>query len=341
MRMRKQRMMGITALLLLLTTLFVITPVVVQSATEKSAGGTFTLNATPTVSGVDFQTDAYVTDEALDPATVWQRLNFTVATSGTMTDLLNVTIWIYDDSTHGSDYNDTSVDGIFLVEFLWVEATDTWTVSDQGSMTEWDVDTGNSDDPGSASGDTSSEFSMRFNMSQVCPAGAGDLNATVHAYDDDAGTPEIGYASESTLVTVNDYFGMTISTNSFTWGAAVEPSSTNNTHGSISVTVFANSQWELKMGALDFNATAESDVDIEVLDIIVWDSDGTPGDAGGTSEWVRNTVTVMTGTWDNQARMSDESGLLRNIYIFLNPGVLFVVGKEWTTTITVTIQADT
>jgi len=58
MRMKnQQKIIGILAFMLVLTTVFAIIPVV-QAATEKEAGGTFTLNAQPTVTGVDYQTDA-------------------------------------------------------------------------------------------------------------------------------------------------------------------------------------------------------------------------------------------------------------------------------------------
>ena len=336
--MKNQKIMGLLAFLLVLATLLVITPVVVQAATERSSTGSFTLNATPSVSGVDFQDDSYVTDTALDPATVWQRLNFTVSSSAGMSDIKNVTIWIFDDSTHGADYNTTAVDGIFIAEFLWVEATDTWSVSDQGSMTEWAVDNANSDDPGSASSDTSFEFSMRFNISQVARADTTDWNATVHVYDDDT-TPEVGYASETGLVTMNNYFGITISAATFSWGSAVQPNSINSTHGTLSITVYANAQWELRISASNFTASAETDITPETNDIIIWDEDGS---AGGTSQWVRNTTaTLPTGsTWDNQAAMSDENGLNRNVYILLNPGSLFTVGKQWSVIITIYVQAN-
>lgn len=312
----------------------------VIGATDIASVGSFTINAAPSVSGVDFQTDAYVTDSALDPVTVYQRLNFTVSTSAGITDILNCTIWIFDDSTHGSDYNTTTVDGIFITEFLWLEASDTWSVSDQGTMSEWSVDDTNSDDPGTGSSSTSYEFSMRFNISQVARADTSDWNATVHVYDDD-GTPEVGYGVESGLVTMNNYFSVVYSTSTFSWGTDIEPSSINNSISTgMTVTFYANAQWEARISASNFTASAETDVTPESNDIIVWDQDGA---GGGISQWVRNTTaTLPTGsTWDNQGAMSDENGLSRNYYVLLNPGTLFVVGKSWSTIITVYIQSNT
>lgn len=340
MRMKTKKIMGLTALMLLATLLLVITPQIVQvvAPTEDTAQGSFTLNATPSVSGVDFQDDSYVTDSALDPVTVWQRLNFTVSSSAGMTDILNCTIWIFDDSTHGANYNETAEDGIFLVQFLWIEATDTWTVNDQGSMSEWAVDNSNSDDPGSASSETSFDFSMRFNISQVARAEASDWNASVHVYDDDAGGAEWDYSSETALVTMNNYFSVDYSASTFDWGT-LQPNTVNDTHPSLTVTVYANAQWELQINATDFNATDESDVDIEAQNILCWDADGSEG---GSSFWIRNTIATATDSWDNQGPMSDESGLSRDCFYFLSTGTYFDagVGKTWSTWVTVWVQAN-
>lgn len=336
--MKNQKINGLTGILLFLSLLLIALPLSLALApTDDYATGSFTLNAQPSVASVDFQTDAYVTDEALDPVTVYQRLNFTVTHSGTFDDILNCTIWIFDDSTHGSDYNTTAEDGIFLVQFLWVEATDTWSVSDQGSMSEWDVDSATSDDPGTASSETTFEFSMRFNISQVARAEAGDWNATIHVYDDDGGGAEWGAASEGTLVTMNNYFSVLYSTRTFTWGSDIQPNSDNNTHGALTMTAYANAAWEMRINATDFNTSGESDVDIEANDILTWDQDGSNG---GNSSFIRNTIATLIGTWDEEAAMSDENGLNRNVYYFLSPGAFFIVGKEWNTTVTIWIQAD-
>lgn len=332
----KKHTFGVMAVILLL----LAGPVAIEvmSATFDTSVGTWAMNATPTVSGVDFQTDAYSSDEALDPdASTYQRLNFTVGSAAGISDVLNITIWIYDASTHSANYNTTAEDGIFLTQFLWVEATDTWTVNDQGSMSNWAVDSSNSDDPGSSSSETSSEFSMRFQISQVARADT-DWNATVHVYDDDSPTPEIAYAGESTLVTMNNYFNLSFSTSTFTWGTDIQPSSTNNTHDALTLTVLANAQWEIKMSSSNATAAAQTDVTPESNDFLIWDDND--GVSGGISQVVRNTTAVLLGTWDNQAAMNDESGLARNVYIFLNPGALFVVGVTWSVTITCTVQAN-
>jgi len=217
------------------------------------------------------------------------------------------------------------------------EATDLWSVSDQGSFTGWTVDTSGSDDPGSAAGDTSYEFSMRYLASNAARADS-DWNVTVHVYDDDA-TPEVDYGAETVLVTMNQFFSVSFSTGTFSWGTDVQPNSINNTHGALIISVIANSAWELRISALDFTASAESDVDVEANNIICWDQDGSND---GISQWIRNTVaTLPTGsTWDAQSAMSTEATIDRSVYIFLSPASLFVVGKSWSVIVTVAIQAD-
>ncbi len=309
----------------------------VTGATDDTAAGSVTLNAVPSVSGVDFQTDAYVSDEALDPVTVWQRLNFTVSTSAGISDILNVTIWIFDDSLHGGDYNSSgTVDGVNNTQFKWNESDDQWTVSDQGTMSQWSVDNTNSNDPGAASSATTYEFSMRFNISMVARAQTTDWNASVHVYDDDV-TPEADYSSESTLVTMNDYYAIEYDSATFSWGT-VQPSTTNNTiSGGLLITVYANNQWEIRINSTDFNKTGESDVDIEANDITIWEDDGAAG--GQDNAWIRNTIQTLTDSWDNQAPMNDESGYSRNFYFWFNPGALFVPG-EWNCYVRVFVQAN-
>jgi len=316
----------------------VTVPVLAQSPSAIS-DGSFTLNSAPDVADVDFQTDAYVTDEALDPdAVTYQRLNFTLTSSAGLDDILNATIYIFEDSTHGATYNTSAPDGLLLVEYMWTEATNTFTVVDQGALSEWSIDSATSDKPADTSLVTTYEFSMRFQISRAARAATTDWNASVHVYDDD-GSPEMDIDSEPTLVTMNSYFELEFSSSTFTWGSDVQPSSVNNSiTAGVTITVYANAQWEITLSATDFNATAESDVDIEANDIVSWDHDGS---AGGDSLWIRNTPATMVDTWDNQAPMSTESGFNRDFYVYLSPGVFFVVGKEWQFAVTATCQADT
>ena len=344
--MQQQQKLGIAFLLVLFgllcsnaiaTSLFYGEVVVVFTgfgATEDEATGSFQLNAAPSLSGVDYQTDGYSPTGTLTPdASTYFRLNFTISHSATMADLDNVTIWMFDDSIYGATYNTSAANGFNLTEFTWIQSTSTYSVSDQGALTGWTVDNDTSDHP--ATTDTSFTFSMRFRLSKACRY-CTDFNASVHVYDDDE---EADYASESGLVTVNQNFEITYSASTFSWGSAVLENSNNNTHGALTLTVLSNDQWQISINATDFNATGESDVDIEAQNILAWDEDGSNGD---TSQWIRNTQAACLGSWDNQISMThNETGFQRNCYFFLSPGTYFAYGKQWNTTVTVYAEANT
>lgn len=311
----------------------------VDGASSDSSQGSFQINAGPgDVTGVDFQTDVYVTDDALDPdASTYQRLNFTASMPSGFIDVDNITIWIFDDSTHATTYNSSAPDGLLLVEFTWINSTDVWSVADQGSCTEWTVDTSGSDDPGTGSSDTTFELSMRFRIGRAARADTTDWNASIHVFDGD--TPaEVGLGSETTLVTMNENFDTSLSISTFTWGTTVQPSSDNNTHQAMTLTIYANTQWEITLSASNFTASAQSDVDPEVNNILLWDQDGS---GGGTSKLIRNTTAPMLGTWDDQGAMSDDSGMGRDCHFWLNPLTVFAAGVTWYVTVTATTQSNT
>lgn len=308
----------------------------VEAADSDSAEGWFILDSTPAVSNVDYVNDTYDTVSAIDPGTAsWWRLNFTIQHDATIADILNCTIYIYDDSVYGATYNTSSPDGLQLVVFKWNESNDAWTVDDQGSFTEWTVDSGNSDDPGAASGSSQYTFSMRFRASRAARYDT-DWNATVHCYDDD---DDWHYDSESALITMNQYFELSFSTATFTWGSDVQQNSVNDTHGALSITCYANDDWELRINATDFNDSVATWVDIEAQNIVVLDEDGTF--SGSDNQWIRNTIATVTfATWDGQSAMSDESGFNRNVYIGLNTGTYFQFGEVHASDFTIWIQAD-
>lgn len=332
--MKKLYTMKKMFLLLMIMFSAVLTGTVALAATEDSSTGSFTIDTIPTVSGVDFQDDSYTPISALTPdASTYHRVNFTIASSSGISDILNATIYIFDDSTHSANYDSAAEDGLLLTSFMWTESSDVWSVVDQGSMTGWDVDTSNSDDPGAAAADTSYEFSMRFLISKGARADTSDWNCTVHVFDDDDDTDS---AAEATLVTMSQHFEIVFDSPTFSWGNAIQPSSVNNTHGALVITVLANDDWKIQLNATDFSASAESDVDIEAQNILAWDEDGSNG---GSSMWVRNTLADALGTWTGQSPMTTESGFNKNAYFFLSPGTYFVAGKEWSVTVTAYIVA--
>lgn len=307
-----------------------------SSATSDTSDGSFLLNAAPNVADVNFVDSTYTLTSTLTPddSTIF-GVNFTVTSAATLTDILNCTIYVFDDSTHGADYTTADPDGILLTRFVWTEADDTWAI-DQDTMTQWTMQS--PVDPGTASAETTYEFCCRFDISKVARAEASDWNASVHVFDDD-GTPETDSASEAGLVTMATNFDVSFSAGTFSFGT-VEPATTNNTiTAGLTITIYANAQWELRISGSDFTASAETPIDLDATDCVAWDHDNSNG---GDSFWIRNTATTGMDTWDNQAAMSTEAGFSRNVYVFLSTSNFFDagVGKTWTFTYTILIQAN-
>ena len=333
--MNKQKMIKL-ATAGLLALLLVATLQVVMAADNDDVTLDFQIDSIPAVSGVDFQDDTYTPVSSLNPdATTYYRLNFTVDMPNSLEYIDNITIWIFEDVQHGADYEAASPDGLYLTKFMWEESTDTWTLEDQGALSNWAIDSVGSDDAGTASAETQFEFSMRFIASEVARYSTS-WNASVHAYDDD--TEDFGASSETALITFNTYFSLTFSTSTGSWGNDIQVSSVNNSLSpdTITITVISNAQWEIKLQGTNFTPSA---IDIDLNDILAWDFDGV---AGGDSIWIRaDTATVCTGGYDNQAPHSTEAGASVDFHVLLSPAALFTGGVTYETTITATLQANT
>lgn len=325
---KKKLLISSTAMTGVLLTVLILGMVVAD--TDDSATGSFGLNAPPVVSGVQVVDASYALSNTLTPddTTVF-GVNTTVQHSSEIAWIKNVTWYIFDDSVHGSDWASADPDGIQLTAITWTEVSDTWSV-DQGAMTEWNINS--PVDPGSSYAGLTYDFVCRFQISRVARYDT-DWNVTVKAFDDDV-VPETDEAAETGLVTMNKNFEISFSSATFSWGADIQPSSTNNTHDALSLQIYGNANWELRLNATDF---APNTVDIEAQNILAWDEDGSNGD---TSFWVRNTIQTALGTWDAQAPMSDESGFTRTCYFFLSPGVYFTTGETHSTVVRAYIQAD-
>lgn len=321
----EKKKLGILSLLLLITGLIGIS--IVKGVTDDSATGSFTVDSVPELTNTNFVngTDFSLVSTLIPDNSELYGVNFTLTHSGTIDDILNVTIWIYDDSIHGSDYQSASPNGLQLIRAVWVEDTSAWTVA-QGSFSEWTESS--SIDPAADSSATSFDFVFVFDISRAARADT-DWNVTVGVFDDDDDTD---YDTEAGLVSMAEYYAITFSSSTFSWGS-VQTSSVNNSHGALSVSIYANAQWELLVNGTDFNDTT----DIEVNNIVAWDLDGSDG---GSSFWLRNTIATGLSTWDNQAAMSDETPLSRNNYYFLSTGVFFTEGTAYELTVTVYIQAN-
>lgn len=319
----------ITVLLVFSTVVIAYQVVDVKGATDDSATGSFTIDSTPTVTDVQFVDSVYDLTSTLTPddSTIF-GVNFTVTHNGQMSDLLNVTVWVYDDSVFGSTYQSASPNGLQLIRGKWIESTDTWSLDD-GSFTEWTEQS--SIDCGSASSATTYDFCFRFDISKSARYDT-DWNVSVGVFDDD---DDSYLNAETGLVTMAKYFSISFSSATFSWGT-VQAITVNNTHGSLSVDVRANANWELEIGGSDFNTTL---VDIEGQNIVALDEDGSND---GASQWIRNTKTAVTApSWDNETPLSDETPVTRNVYIFLSTGSYFDEGSYYEIVVTIWIQAQT
>jgi len=319
--------------LIFLIAALLLAPLIAFGATSDSLTATFTLNATPVVSNVNFVDSAYASTATLTPDnTAIFGVDFDVSLSSGMTDILNVTIYIFDDSVHGADFNTTPADGDELITILWIEATDTWSI-DQGAFSEWTMQS--PIDPGIGNASTTGDFRAMFDISWAAAASA-DWNASVFVFDDD-GTPEYDFASEVAFVTMNNNFDISYSVTTISWGNDIVPSSVNNTQlTAVTVQIRANAQWETSASAVDFTP---GPIDVEALLILIWDEDNS---AGGNSVQIQNTENILEGTWDNQVRMPGEANVTRSYYVFLSADVGgWSVGQLYTTTISIFIAANT
>lgn len=332
--MKLSKHKGLMAFVVLQLLLLGITPILGQDSDVLQ--GSFTLDAVPATSGVNYVDSVYALTSTLNPNDLDVfGVNFTIDFPASMDFLDNVTLNIFDDSLHGADYTTNDPNGYDHIRVTWVETTDVWAI-DQDTLSQWTEQS--SIDPGSSSALTNFEFVFRFDISKIARADT-DWNVTVIAYDNS--TPvDSGAAAETALVTMNEYYEQTPSSSTFSWGT-VDSGSTNVTHGALSIDIIANAQWEIQINSTDFNATGESDVDIEGQNVIVLDEDGS---AGGTSQWIRNTIGVVVFTaWDNVAPLTTETAVTLNIYIFLTTSTYFDAGagKTWSCWVTFWLQANT
>ena len=301
----------------------------VFGATVDSATGSFTIDSDPDVQDPNFVngTDYSAISTLYPDNSLLHGVNFTIDHNGQMNNLFNVTVYIFDDSVYGSTWQSASPDGLQLIRAVWLQSTSAWTIN-QGSFTEWSES--GSIDPASVSTATTFDWVFSFDISRAARYDT-DWNCTVVVFDqgDDSDSD-----AETALVTMAQNFEISHSSATFSWGE-VESNSVNNTHGSLSLTIRANYNWEILINATDVNGS----IDIEAQNIFAWDEDGS---VGGTSQWLRNTRTVAQGSWDAQSPMATETPFTPvNEYWFLSTGTYFTEGSYYEITVYTWIQADT
>lgn len=265
-------------------------------------------------------------------------VNTTVSDANTLLDLKNITWYIFDDSVHGQggadDWNSLAPNGYDLITVSYNESDDLWSI-DQGAFTHWTIQDGVGDDCTDVGCGTVStfEFSAQFDISYAALA-ATDMNVTVIAYDDSESTD----SDVSSLFTMSSFFVVTVDDNTILWGT-VDSLSFNNTAdpNNRTITISANADFEIQLKADDMTASAESDVDLDLIDAVTWDEDGV---VGGNSFFFRNTYTTGLGTWDAQSALGSETNVTRLIHFWFTDTGDFASGKTWTCIMYVLLQAD-
>ena len=325
------RLRTIGLLILVLTTLQFIS---VLAQTEDSATGTVVVgSAVPTVATVQIVNTTFDVVTSLTPDnTLIFGVNATIGDANSLADLKNVSFYLYDNSTHFTDFNSASPDGLLLFHMWWNESNDLWTL-EQGSLTEWSNQS--AVDPGSASGLTSFVFTARFDISRAARADT-DWKATVIAYDEsEVSSPYVN----SSLFTMEEFLEISWSSSTFTWGTVTITSVNNTMVANRTITIRSNTQWELRVNGSDFTAVGEPDVDIDGNNTVVLDVDGVEG--GTDNMYIRNSFTVGPTTWDNQAALSTETPVNRDANFWFTDSGFHTGGILYSITIFIELRANT
>lgn len=323
---------------LLIVTVIVIavcsTAIAVFGQAIDSAVGTVTVgNSTPTVTGIEAVNDTYsiVTAFTPDNSTIF-GINVTITDANSLTDLTNVSFWIYDNSIHSGDFASATPNGYDLVLIWWNESNDLWSI-DQGAFTEWTMQS--PQDPGSASALSSFEFTARFDISRAAYADT-DWRFSAKAHDDQDATDTQSVGSDHEMEV---YLEISWSASTFAWGVVTATTTNNTMTTNRSLTIRANTQWELQINGSDFTAIGESDEDLQTQDMVIWSENATAN--VGNSFFLRNTLATGLGTWDNQIRMTaTETPIIRNVHLWFQETGDLTVGVEYSITVWTILQAN-
>jgi len=321
---------------LVILMLLSLTIVQIYAADTDTIDGTVTVgNAIPGIDTIVYVDSVGSVETNYDPDdTTIYGVKVTISDTNTLADIKNVTFYLYEDGTHNADYADVPANGYDLINISWTESTGTWETLQQGSNTLWTEQT--SVDPGVASGLGTFDFIFRFDISKVAWADT-TWNASVVVFDDQEATNSTGGVG---FVEMNSYFELDIVELTFTWGTV----STNDKNvtwvANRTVDFFNNAAAEITVAGSDLTSGGESDVDIALLDIVIFDADGV---ASGTDNfWIRNIATIGVGSWDAIGRMTlDTSPTQLTIHAWFNENGDLVPGPTYDITLTFLVRADT
>lgn len=236
-----RKTLGILMTILLLATLCAY-EVFADSSGESE--GTATVTSTiPEISGVMLNTTAPAdANSTALTVNVQYNLNFTIADQNTMSDILNVTIRVWDTGTATENDTDDLTDHL---TFHWVESTDTWTELPDGTW--WDYEASNID-PGTGDGNSTYEFRLAFDLPK-CGAYAGattDWSVSIFVWDDSE-NPGSATGASSVCFGVAFYSEISITDATHGW-SSLTPNTDDNQmdtpDADLDFTVIANADWD-------------------------------------------------------------------------------------------------
>lgn len=330
---------GLLVVVALIVTYLLAAPVVNTKADTTELQVSVSSNPQP--SELELYTDTgYGTNATTLTPNDEMALNFTINDGDQLSNLNWVRITVYDSdkTTYDGSENDTR-----LCNFYWVESTDTWNVTDDGSST-WAINTGSCDDPGTSSAETSYEFSLAFTPGKVTYEETSDYwKFNVTAYDDDSLTAyNTTFASGQTFGGTCQWYGELSITTGATYGnfssavAGGDNVTIYNTDAGagdhLVYQVISNGVWDVQAAVTDWSGGAGIDVDATPIE---WINDDDSWDDGFTQP-----INTTTSTfWDGSGLSYDntlEAGQNNNAYFRLAIP-LATAGGDYTQTLTLTV----
>lgn len=278
-------------------------------AVEQSLSGTLTVGvAAPTVQALTLYDTSWVEVAAMDPYTEYW-LNITVYHPNTLISIVNITVYIYDNSSTTWDAAD---DVHYHATYLWDNSTKAWSlVGPSGTL--WSVNTANSYYPDQSQ--TSGTWTLAFKASKVAAAGTNwVINATAW------GTDNLGDWMSITK-TMNFYAEISLTDTSFDFGS-VSPGTNNASLVSpvdqdIDYTVIANDNHNIGFYTNGNWTSGANEIDITNTNYFIGDDDSNPteGTETGINPWAIHPTPTVTEPYTSVA-ITGESGNTYATYLF-------------------------
>ncbi|RLC85998.1 MAG: hypothetical protein DRJ03_10095 [Chloroflexi bacterium] len=288
---------------------FLLMPIPKASAAEQSLSGTLNVGvAAPTVQALELYDTSWTAVTAMDPYTEYW-LNITVYHPNTLMAIINITVYIYDNTTTTWDGAD---DVHYHATYVWDNTTKEWSlVGPTGTL--WSVDTADSSYPDQSQ--TSGTWTLAFVPSKVAHASTNwVINATAWGSGDLSDDLSI-------TKTMNFYAEISLTDTSFDFGS-VSPGTNNAslvspTDGDIDYTIIANDAHDVGFYTDGNWTSGANEIDITNTNYFIGDDDSSPTEATetGIDPWAIHPTPSVTKPYTNVA-ITSESGDTYATYLF-------------------------